>query len=218
MTDEDFPPGVTPYSSTTSAQKSGRLSYFTGDIGYNILKASNYKLGLFAGVNYYSETVNAYGCGQTAGNPAVCAAPVVGDEFLTITESSAWKSVRVGMSGEVTLWDRLKLSAELAWLPVTSLEATDTHWLRIQPGVAGNFTGPIPEDGTGHNGWQAEGIVSYAVSNAFSFGIGGRYWRMETTQGNAHFENAIIGGGGAPQGITFATERYGVFVQGSYHF
>ena len=214
LKDEDFPPGISPYSATTSDQKDGSLLYVSGDVGYNILRSSHYRVGPFVGFHYVNEVVNARGCGQVATNSAICGTAIPND-ILTITEDSKWKSARVGVSGEV-LWDRVKLSLEGAWLPSVSLESEDTHWLRIQP-LPGNFIGAIPQDGTG-TGMQFEGVVSYLVTDDFSVGVGARYWRMETTTGGAHFENNIYGGGGGTQGITFVTERYGGFLQGAYRF
>jgi opacity protein-like surface antigen/outer membrane protease len=214
LKDEDFPPGISPYSATTSDQKDGSLLYVSGDVGYNILRSPTYRVGPFVGLHYAHEVVNARGCAQIATNPTVCGT-VIPNDILAITEDSKWTSARVGVSSEF-LWDRIKLSLEGAWLPSVSLESHDTHWLRIQP-VGGNFIGPIPEDGTG-TGMQFEGVVSYLVNDAFSVGVGARYWRMETTSGGAHFESNIYGGGGTTQPVTFVTERYGGFLQGAYRF
>jgi hypothetical protein len=84
--------------------------------------------------------------------------------------------------------------------------------------VVGNFNGPIPEDGTGNSGFQLEAILSYAVTPNFNIGVGARYWRM-STKGLTHFESSIFPlGSAAAQVLTFQTERYGAFVQGSLKF
>jgi opacity protein-like surface antigen len=215
LTDEDFPPGISPYSATTSPQRDGSLFYFSGDLGYNLLQRQTYKLGAFAGIFHEREVVNAHGCAQIATNNQICS-PTISDPVLAITEDSRWTAARVGLNGEVTLWNLIKINVDGAWLPYVMLDSADTHWLRIQP-VAGNFMGPIPQDGIGHNGFQLESVVSYLVSPAFSVGIGARYWRMETS-GNAHFEGDIYGGSGSPQPVHFVTERYGGFLQGAFKF
>ncbi|HLH87962.1 MAG TPA: outer membrane beta-barrel protein [Xanthobacteraceae bacterium] len=214
LKDEDFPPGISPYSSTNSMQHDGSLLYFAGDVGYNVLWGPNYRVGPFVGWFYQHEIVNAYGCTQTAGNPNVCA-PNIPTSALGITENAEWNALRLGIAGEYT-WNRFKFSADAAWLPWVTLAATDSHWLRMQP-IAGNFIGGIPEDGNGNLGFQLEAIVSYLVTRNFSLGVGARYWRMET-RGNAHFEDNIYGGGGGMQAIDFSSERYGGFVQGAFKY
>lgn len=213
LKDEDFPPFITPYSATNSAQRDGTLFYASGDFGWNFYTAPNYKVGAFAGFFFERELVNAYGCAQVAGNPSVCA-PTISDATLGITEDARWAAVRVGLSGEVTLWNCFKLGADIAWLPLTMLRGADSHSLRMQP-IPGNFDGAIPEDGEGNTGVQLEGVISYLVSPDFSVGLGARYWRFETN-GNANF--SIFGSDGGSQPVHFVTERYGGFLQGAFRF
>jgi opacity protein-like surface antigen len=215
LKDEDFPPGIDPYSATNSAQRDGNLLYFSGDAGWNFYTTQRYRLGAFVGFFTEREQVNASGCTQVAGNPFVCV-PTVSDPILTITETAHWLAARLGLNGEVLLWNCVKLGVDAAWLPFVTLDATDAHWLRMQPAL-GNFSGPVPETGSGHNGVQLEATVSYMVSQDFSVGVGARYWRLET-DGFAHFENSIFGFDAVPQPLHFATERYGGFVQGAFRF
>jgi opacity protein-like surface antigen len=214
LKDEDFPPGISPYSATTSAQQDGSLLYGSGDVGYNVLRTPIYKLGPFVGYYQGREIVNAYGCSQIAANPSVCS-PSFPIGTLGITENAKWQAFRVGLNGELAFLERFRLNLEGAWLPYAWLQATDTHWLRIQ-NLPGNFTGPIPEDGHG-TGMQFEGVVSYFVTDAFSVGVGGRYWHIDT-HGNSHFEGHVIDVSASPQPVTFVTERYGGFLQGAYRF
>jgi outer membrane protease len=214
LKDEDFPPVTSPYSSTNSAQRDGSLLYFAGDVGYDVLWGQNYRVSPFIGYFYQHEIVNAFGCTQTAGNPDICA-PAIPGAVLGITEDATWHAVRLGVASDVT-WNRFKLSVDAAWLPWVTLAASDAHWLRMQP-IAGNFIGPTPEDGNGFTGVQLEAIVTYLVTDHFSVGVGGRYWRFDT-RGNAHFEDNIYGGGGGIQAIDFSNQRYGAFVQGAYKY
>ncbi len=213
LKDEDFPPFIAPYSATNSAQRDGTLFYASGDFGWNFYTAPNYRVGTFAGFFFERELVNAYGCAQVAGNPSVCA-PAISDSILGITEDARWAAVRVGVSGEVTLWNCFKLGADIAWLPLTMLSGADSHSLRMQP-IPGNFDGAIPEDGEGHTGVQLEGVISYMFSPDFSVGVGARYWRFET-DGNANFN--IVASDGGSQPVHFVTERYGGFLQGAFRF
>ena len=215
LKDEDFTPFITPYSATNSSQRDGTLAYASGDLGYNVLQGPTYKLGAFVGVFYEREVLNAHGCTQIATNPEVCS-PSISDPTLGITNDARWTAARIGVNGEVMLWNRVTINVDAAWLPYVQLQNSDAHWLRMQP-IPGNFNGPIPEDGVGHNGLQLEAVVSYLITPSFSVGAGARYWHMET-DGHSHFEDNIFGFSAQPQAVHFTTERYGGFLQGAFKY
>lgn len=220
LQDEDFPPVTVPYSSTNSEIRNSAIFYGAIDVGYNFLRGPGYSLGAFVGYHYYDEQLNAYGCAQTGGAGSGICVPSIGTGVLAISNDGKWQSVRLGLNGQIMITDRLKLTADAAWLPYTRLDSADTHWLRTlnNPPSPGFFTGPIPEDGTGNSGYQLEAVLSYAVTPNFNIGIGGRYWKM-STKGLTHFETAVFPPGAfAAQVLTFQTERYGVFAQGSVRF
>jgi outer membrane protease len=215
LQDEDFPsPGFSPYSSTTSEQRNGYLSYVNVNVGYDLLRGGDYNLGVFAGYFLFKEVVNAFGCTQTAGNPEVCQ-PAIPNAVEAITQNNIWQSPRLGFGGSVVFAERFKLSGDAAWLPYVRLNGTDAHWLRIG-GDVGDFAGPIPEDGIGM-GYQLEAAFSYDVTPNASVGVGARYWHLQTN-GNSHFENLIVGEGGSPQPVSWKSDIYGAFVQASYKF
>ncbi|HEY6256506.1 MAG TPA: hypothetical protein VIY51_12010 [Xanthobacteraceae bacterium] len=216
LNDEDFPPGITPYSSTLSQQQGGRLAYASVDIGQTVFKTERGSIGLFAGYGFLAESTNAFGCSQVAGNPKVCV-PTIASGIEAISEDTHWQFARLGILGEVKLLDRLKFSGEFAWLPFEQLTGLDTHWLRLG-GTPLAISGPIPEFGGG-TGFQIEAVLSYQLAERATVGLGGRYWFMET-RGNADFERVIVGFP-APaelQPLNFSTTRYGGFAQGSYKF
>ena len=66
LKDEDFPPAISPYSSTTSDQKNGYLNYASGDIGYDVVRGGDFRVGALAGYHYFTQEMNAFGCTQTA--------------------------------------------------------------------------------------------------------------------------------------------------------
>jgi hypothetical protein len=212
LTDEDFAFAGFPYSSTMSDQRGGDLRYATIDVGYTFWKTPRVGLAGFAGYNYLGERASAYGCEQTATNPFVCV-PAIADTILAITEDAGFHSMRLGIAAELTLFDRLKIAAEAAWIPLTKVNASDVHWLRLGSSP-GDFSGPIPEAGRG-DGVQLEATLSYRATKHFSFGVGARYWRLET-EGTAEFNGAVVGIAAASQPLDFVTERYGLFVQGAY--
>jgi hypothetical protein len=215
LTDEDFPPGITPYSATLSVMDDSFPAYATIDAGYNLVRGPDFRVGAFAGYAYLREVVSAQGCGQVGLNPFICGMFVIPATIKVITQSNDWHAVRIGLDGAVDLTDRLKLSADAAFLPFVALNGTDAHWLRIGKDP-GDFTGPVPEDGTGW-GYQIEGILSYRVKDGISVGVGARYWHMQTS-GLTHFENHIVGFQALPQPVDWKTDNYGVFLQTSLKF
>jgi outer membrane protease len=214
LRDEDFPPTIAPYSSTSSQQQGGYLDYASVDVGYNFLRGGDFNLGAFVGYHFFNQVVDAYGCAQTAGSPSVCQ-PAVPTGIEVISQNNKWQSVRVGLNGSVTFADRFKFSADAAWLPYTQLSGADSHLLRIGSAV-GDFTGAIPETGTGQ-GYQLEAALSYQLTPHTSIGIGGRYWHMETN-GSTDFGGRVVGMNAVDQPVSWKTDIYGAFLQASYTF
>ena len=205
MNDEDWilDGGVVPYSNTISDPVGGRISYATIDVGWDMLRGPDHKVGAFVGYNYYRENKAAYGCVQIANQFSDCAASIP-SSVLVITEDDTWKSLRVGLNGEIMLTDGLRLSGDVAYLPYVKFDGTDNHVLRSLISPAWGWG----------RGVQLEAILSYAVTPAFSVGAGGRYWAMWTTEAYTAF-------GGEPcpcQTLPSKTERYGTFLQAAYKF
>lgn len=211
LKDEDFPPVVAPYSSTFSVQENGTPIYAALDAGFNVVRGPDFRVGLFAGMHYINQTVSAFGCTQNAFNPAICGAFPIPNTIKVITQDNNWYSVRLGVDAAFD-FDRFRLSLDAALVPYAWLYGSDAHWLRIGANP-GDFTGPVPEDGTGW-GYQIDAFLSYRLSQAWNVGIGGRYWYMQS-HGFTHFENHIVGFAGAPQKLDWKTQNYGVFLQTS---
>jgi opacity protein-like surface antigen/outer membrane protease len=205
MNDEDWLLSLfIPYSNTISDKVTGPLFFFTTDVGYDFLRGPGYKVGGFVGFNQYKYTMNADGCVQIANPFSDCVgASAVPTSVLVITEHGTWNSVRVGMSAQTMLYERWKLSGEVAYVPYTTFSGVDDHILRSLL---------IDEHGHG-NGVQAESFLTYMVTDAFSLGVGGRYWALRTTHGSD-----VFGGVPLSRNDTYRTERAGVTFQGSYRF
>lgn len=211
LIDEDFPPVVTPYSSTTSTLNNSFPFYASVDGGVKLLWGPDFHLGVFAGYHYLRENVTAFGCAQIGTNPGICGSAIP-DTIRVITQDNNWHSLRVGLDAAVQ-FDRLKISVDAAWLPYVWLDGSDAHWLRIGT-VPGAFTGPIPEDGKGW-GYQLEAVVSYRVTDMINVGVGGRYWHVRS-DGHTHFEGHVVGFTASPQAVKWKSDSYGVFLQGSF--
>ncbi len=214
LQDEDFPPYIKPYSSTDSSLGNGELSYATLDGGGYFYEQPNARAGVFFGYNYFHEGVNGFGCNQTATNAAVCGTTSIPTSVAVITQQNNWHSLRVGLNGDMRLggW---RLTGEAALLPVVDLQGADYHWLRICKS-AGCFKGGVPEDGFGW-GYQLEAMADYTVANKYTFGIGGRYWHMESS-GFTNFEGNVVGGGGGAQPVKWSTDLFGVTAHASLQY
>lgn len=214
LNDEDFPPGITPYSSTDSTLQNQGLAYISTDVGGAILRGADFRLDAFVGYHYLNEHMKAFGCTQIATNTGICS-PSISDSVAVIAQENTWHALRVGLAADIPLIDRFRLSIEGAWLPYVWLKGADTHFLRVGT-TPGDFTGAIPEDGDGW-GYQFEAVLTYRVDKDIDIGIGGRYWRMQSG-GYTHFENHVVGFAASAQVLDWKTEHYGVFLQGSYKF
>jgi hypothetical protein len=194
--DEDLPPALDPYSKTVSGIKGG-LFYANADVGITFLDSRNEsggsgtRLGAFVGYHYWNEKVDAYGCSQIGGN-TVCVPPIP-NSIKGITEQDTWNALRAG--GIVDFWftERVRLTAEAAYARAWQ-RAVDTHYLTF---------GRDPANGDG-NGFHAEALLNYQMTNAFNVGVGGRWWHYSTKDIDQF-----------NQLLTYTTDRYGVFVQGS---
>jgi hypothetical protein len=212
LKDEDFFPFIDPYSSTLSEQRSGHLHYATVDVGYTVWKTPKASIGGFVGYNFLGEQARAYGCEQVAANPYICV-PTIDASTLAITEDSNFHSMRLGIAGELWVFDCLRFNAEAAWLPFVMMRGTDHHWLRIGTNP-GDFVDGIPQSGRG-DGFQLEATIAYQATKNFSFGGCWRYWRLDT-KGTADFGGAVVAFPAGSQPLNFTTERYGFFLQGAY--
>jgi hypothetical protein len=213
LQDEDFPPVIlpspigpiaTPYSSTNSDQRDGRLAYATIDTGWT-WRGDTSKLGFFVGYNYFHQLVNAFGCTQDAANPFVCAPPVPAS-ILVITDEYNWNAFRLGFNGQWRFWGGFAFELDFAWLPHVWLNGSDTHELR-------SFT--APEGGSSSlSSVQLDALLRYQFINGLSLGIGVRYWKLNTAFG----ETFNVGDVGLSQSISVSTERWGPLFQASYKF
>jgi opacity protein-like surface antigen len=202
LNDEDFP-GSNAYSNTLSNAK-GHIGYGTIDAGYAFLRTPTAKLGAFAGYNYYAEDINTYSCQQLAASTVCTSLPA---NFLVIAQDGHYNAVRLGLNSQLMLTDRLRLTADAAYLPWVDFTGQDDHNARQLL---------LPEGGSSGTGVMLETALDYNVSDAWRLGVGGRYWAYKLKSGSTTFDFL----GTPPPYIVEPTraysERYGVFVQSSY--
>jgi outer membrane protease len=191
----------------TGSTASGWLKYAAADVGFNVLHDRDYKVGPFVGYSYFHQTMNAFGCAQMVTPGSVCDPPYPANQ-PSITQDDTWQSLRVGVSAVTTIWDRLGINGDLAYLPYAQFSGLDTHWLREPVAY-------FPQEGTGR-GVQAELILTYRFTENLTFGLGGRYWAMWTTSASQSCNGGCIDGPSPPGPFTTNTQRYGTIVQMSY--
>lgn len=205
LNDEDFPASVV-YSNTLSTTN-GHIGYATIDVGYDIWQTPGAKVGPFVGYNYYTQAISAWGCTQLAGD--LTCSPALQPGLLTLTENDSFNSLRIGLSSEVKLADRVRLTVDAAYVPVVAFGGLDNHLLRqlLLPGAASSGDGVM-----------LEAVLDYSVTDMWSVGVGARYWAWNTDTGTETF-NFL---GAPPPSFVepgrFTTERLGMFVQSSYRW
>ncbi len=208
LNDEDFFPAATAYSNTLSSA-SGNIGYATIDAGYNFLRTPGAKVGAFIGYNYYEEDINAYGCVQLAASTGSCpTAPGLPANLLTLTDDNHFNSLRVGLSSQLMLTDKLRLTGDAAYLPWVSFTGFDDHLLRQLL---------LPEASNSGDGVMLEAMLDYYITPNWSVGVGGRYWAWNMNTGTETFE-FLAPPSSLVETARFNAERYGAFVQTSYHW
>ena len=217
MNDEDFgiPLDFTyaGYSNTNSSV-TGNIQYGAFDAGVNLLQAPGYKVGVFAGYFYFNQNMSGFGCQPIAN--INCIPNVPSDGSAIITESDKWQAMRIGVSGETRLINRLALSADIAYLPVVRFSGVDNHYF----GNTGLIASVNPESANSGAGVQLEAMISYFVTSQVSVGMGGRYWALWTNNGQASrtVELGVPIAQTPPQAFKAFAEQSGVFLQAAYHF
>lgn len=205
LTDEDwvldFQGADVAYSNTLS-DVDNDIHYGIVDVGYAVWRGAKYSVAPFVGYSQFEQNMTGLGCRQIANRFSDCASPIP-TSVRGITEDDKWHALRLGAAVDVALAPRLSLAGDAAYLPYVKFKGTDDHILRDLVS---------PEDGKGI-GVQLEATLSYAVTDAFSVGIGGRYWSMWTTSGDVNF-----GGTGTIIPMRYAAEQAQLLVQGSYKF
>ncbi len=184
----------------TQSGVNGSFNYFTFDVGYNVMRGADHKVGLFIGYNRYQAVMNTLGCQQLVAPDSGVCSPNISSDVNGISEIDTWHSLRLGVATDLIAWKRVKIATDIAYLPYVYVDGLDIHRLR-------NLYFPVT--GTGQ-GVQAEILLSYSITQALSVGLGARYWAMWTTNASQTTDPGNF--------LTLSTDRYGVLVQAAYKF
>lgn len=199
LVDQDFATSQALIFETTSGLD-GKLYYGTIDFGREVAKSGNSTFGLFAGYQYWNERLNAYGA-SNSGDPFFVFTALPGNTVPVISNEQMWDSARLGAEMR-SVRGRTRFQAEVALIPYARYRNEDSHWLRQ------DTLGPAPNviaTGQGR-GAQFEFEVRRTFPDLFDleFGLGYRYWKMESTKGTMTF------GGGSFPVVDLMSERHGV--------
>lgn len=223
LQDEDFPvPGLlAEYSSTDSAQHGGGAWHLAAAAGYDVHQGASTRLAFFAGGRHAEETLHAFGCVQTAGNPQICGGGIP-SSVKVITARTRWTAPMVGLDGALRLSPEVTLSASAAYLPFLSVSGSDTHWLRTGPPAPGvDFSGPTPITASDGLGVELEAALRWRTGLGPILGLGGRFTRLEARRGLMHFDQSVYptpGGPAAAQVISLVTERRHLWLEAAWRF
>lgn len=178
FTDQDFfrnNAGVPVMTQTISAV-SGKLQYFTVDLGTEVVQRGNSRFTAFVGVQQWAEKLDGHGFSDSFGPASLP------DSALVISNDLTWKSFRFGGEWRAVR-GRTRFNAEAALVPYAKYRNEDSHYLRQSP----SDLGPAPNVIATGKGWgyQFEAEIRRAYPDLWGteFAVGYRYWRMEATSG-----------------------------------
>ena len=172
LNDADYNRGQVKFSETNSSINEGYLGYITVDGGYNLWRLpGGSTIGLFGGLQYWTEEVEAYGASYVVRPPGQSN---IGSGVKVITNDVYWASLRAGVAFRTQIAQKFRLVATLAAVPYTHMWNDDSHHLRSDLGSTPNIT----MDGTG-NGYQLDAEMRYAIYKRMELGLGARYWKLK---------------------------------------
>ena len=92
------------YNNTFSTNN-GQINYAVVDLGYDVLRNADYKVGPFVGYTIFNQYIFKGGCQQVASSTGNCAVgtatPPLPSSQLIGLEDMTWQALRIGLSAEV---------------------------------------------------------------------------------------------------------------------
>jgi hypothetical protein len=185
--DEDYFAGQEKFSDTTSSVPEGWLTYAFVDIGrYQwILGERASSFGAFIGYGQWTEYVEAYGATYTV--DTVGDGESIGRGVKVISNKVIWRALRLGVTANVGLTERTRLTTDVAFVPYATVRNEDSHYLRTDA----DDLGPAPNiviTGRGR-GLQIEGELRHEIVHRVDLSLGWRYWYFKATHGERTLPN-----------------------------
>ena len=200
--------GAHRFSRTFSNVSGSGFWYINLDLGYVPLTFLDKRgaIAVFAGYQYWRETVQATGLTQAECTVFFCATPgtVAYVDQSVITNTMSWKSFRLGIESEFQVASKLLIAGSVAFIPVTALKNEDIHHLRTDLQQDPSFS----MSGTGR-GLNLEASASYRIIKNLFLNTGYRYWWLEVTDGTWQL-HSVTGTTIAANLNQFKSVRHGV--------
>jgi hypothetical protein len=181
LTDEDFLSGQLKFSESTSSVRGSRLTYGTVDVGRDLWAFGEGRatVGLFAGYVHWNERADAYGASFPVNllgfSPISSSVPVISNE-------ATWRALRIGVNARLRVRERMRLTADFAFVPYADLKDEDSHFLRTAASDLG-ATPNIRMKGRGA-GFQSDLELRHPLSEGWDVGVGIRYWWLRSSNGS----------------------------------
>ena len=201
----------------------GDLSYASIDAGVHGFEFLDGKVRTtaFVGYQYVRESYSADGlhCNPDDVSNVICGAlgPLpnpISNSVQTYDSDAQWHLFRLGVGVEADLGHGLFFEGEAVVNPVGYYRGEETQTFRPHLGPSPQFV----NEGAGAYGFQLEGILSYALTENFSVGAGGRYWWFD----NNRVEATVGASTSTPDTNSFKqearSERYGLVAEAKYRF
>jgi hypothetical protein len=220
LVDRDFVAGQRSFSAFRIPVTGSGLSYGIIDIGIQFTPAPQAAPGLkvwpFLGYHFWYDNPISRGgtCEPTDIPNAFCRTSATGvlasPSTKVIGYAARWNALRLGIgaSTPIPVVAGLSISTEVAWVPYARSEVDDSHYLRTDLGSPPNIF--LRSKGSGV---EAEVMLSYAVTERFGLGLGGRYWGL-FSDGDVRFQPS-------PSRYPvsrYDQQRYGMLLQAKYSF
>jgi len=185
--DEDYFAGQQKFSDTTSSVPAGWLSHFAIDVGrYQwILGERATAVGAFVGFGQWTEYVDAYGATYTVDTEGD-GAPI-SRGVKVISNKAIWRALRLGVSADIGLTARTRITADLAFIPYATVRNEDSHYLRTDI----EDLGPAPNiviTGRGR-GVQLEAELRHEIAQRVELSLGWRYWYLKALEAERTLPN-----------------------------
>lgn len=194
LRDRDWTHGDLEFSDTLSNIDSGRLAYGWIEADFALLRRDRTRIGLFAGLFTWYESVHAEGIFSQGparfsidrnGLPTSATVNLPYDRAYgarVISNRAAWFATRIGASLEQQLNRSGHLELQAGLMPVTWLENEDTHHLRYDFGDP-----PITlVDGLGAGAFLDASL--HQQIGPVELSLGARAWGMVLAASTADFE------------------------------
>lgn len=211
LIDEDFSPTGERTGFTRSTVDDSDLFYINTDVGGRVFDwtlpdatARGY-VDLLFGFQYWQERYVAFGA---TGFPGT-----VDSGTRAIANDYYWSSLRLGARTQVPIYRGLSVRLRGYLVPWSYLVIEDVHYLRSDLRRDPSFR----DEADGGFGWQADGALTYAVTDRLSVELGFQYWLLESGEGDQFAYTTTVGT--VRQKLDEArTERYGPFVGVRWRF